>query len=97
MTISQQLLDRNKAKIDTEIQQIQVGLNELKNDELRISRQISTAQESVEKARNEGKHKFSQVLTLLTRMNEHGGQYAGTRSQLEKYADFVQGFIVNST
>jgi hypothetical protein len=27
----------------------------------------------------------------------HGKQYAGTRSQLEDYADFVQGFIVNGT
>jgi hypothetical protein len=27
----------------------------------------------------------------------HGGQYTGTRSQLEKYAGFVQGLIVNGT
>lgn len=27
----------------------------------------------------------------------HGEQYTGKRSQLEKYADFVQGFIVNGT
>lgn len=27
----------------------------------------------------------------------HGGQYAGTRSELEKYADFVKDFIANGT
>ncbi len=67
---SQQLLDRTNAEIDQKIQHIQARSNELENDELRISRQISFAQESVEKSRNEGKYNFSQVLTLLRQMNE---------------------------
>jgi hypothetical protein len=67
---SQQFLDRTNAEINQKIQQIKTRLNEIENDELRISKQIAAAQELVEKVRNEGKHKFNQVLTLLGQMNK---------------------------
>ncbi|MEM7556021.1 MAG: AAA domain-containing protein [Cyanobacteria bacterium P01_A01_bin.84] len=67
---SQQLLDGNNAEIDQKNRHIQARLNELENSEIRISRQISFAQESVEKSRNEGKYNFSQVKTLLRQINE---------------------------
>jgi DNA polymerase III delta prime subunit len=67
---SQQFLNRTNGEIDQKIQQIQVRLNEIEDNELGISRQISVAQESVEKARNEGKYNFNQVSTLLRQINE---------------------------
>lgn len=70
ITSSHQFLDRTKVEIDREIQQIQARLNELENYELQISKQISTAQELVEKTRDEGKHNISQVSTLLKQMTE---------------------------
>ncbi|WP_052055971.1 AAA domain-containing protein [Myxosarcina sp. GI1] len=69
-TSSQQFLDKTSEEINHKVRQIQERLNELKNDELGILRQISLAQESVKKSRNEGKYNFSQVLTLLRQMNE---------------------------
>lgn len=67
---SQQFLARTNTEIDRKIKEIPAGLNELENDELRISRQISTAQESVEKARNERQYNFTQVSILLRQVKE---------------------------
>ncbi|NJK56586.1 MAG: hypothetical protein HC939_11580 [Pleurocapsa sp. SU_5_0] len=67
---SPQFLDQTNTEINQKIQQTKARLNEIENDEIRMSKQIATAQELVEKVRNEGKHKFNQVSTLLRQINE---------------------------
>ena len=70
VTSSEYFLNLTNAEINKEIQQIQSQLNELHNQEIQISQQISAAQNSTEKLRSEGKQKLNQISALLERLTE---------------------------